>query len=129
MDDEAGQFHEDGLYDEALGHLEAKHALESATRIGAAIEIDLQDRGPLYLYVMARRKAAMGAMKSLIEIDPSNGIEIAAAQAAVREYVMACGWIRAQLDAAGQADEMIKEAYGNGEETHGGTGSVYDDGY
>ena len=77
----------------------------------AGIEIDLTDKGPLYLYLQERRSVAKTALSALVETDPHDGIAVARAQAAVQEYLKVCAWIAGRIDDAARADDIIKEDY------------------
>jgi hypothetical protein len=107
--DESAMFDPDQLM---LDELDRRQDLEKATGKAAAVTIDLQDRGPLYQYVMERREDAARALGALVDIDPKEAVDIALLQQIVREYVRACQWIRGSLDDAAHAEKMIAEEFG-----------------
>lgn len=113
MADDAAMFLQDEFFEGELSELERRRRLERDGRVAADIEIDLQDKGPLYLYVKERRAAAAAALQRLVDTDPRDATGIATTQAEVMEYLRACDWIHARIEAAEQAEEIIKEEYGD----------------
>lgn len=112
-------FDEESAFTEALDNLseiERRHLLEKQGRIAADIELDLQDRGPLYLFVQQARGTAVAAMQLLARIDVNDGPGILRAQASVQQYIQALRFIHGGLEAGQQAEEIIHEEYGY----HGG---------
>ena len=107
---------EEAFFDEGLGDLERRRALERAGRVGADIEIDLQDKGPLFSYVQARRHEAAEALRILVSADPKDAVGIAVAQMTVMEYLRACDWIGKQIERADEAERIIKGEYQDGDE-------------
>ena len=109
--DYAGSF-----YGAQLEALERRKELERVGRAAAGIIVDWSDKGPLYRYLIERRKAACAALETLVHIDPTSPaalIEVASAQAQVKEYLIARGWVAAQLETASQAAQIIEEEYGD----------------
>lgn len=113
---------EEAMDEELLGadvleELEQRRDLERAGRIGADIILDLQDKGPLYLYMQERRREAAQSLIQLAAIDPRDAVSIAANQATVREYLKILGWIEGRMDQAKEAEAIINEGYGSGTDT------------
>lgn len=102
------QFFEDGLAD-----IQRRHALARITRVAADIQLDLETKGPLALYVKAREREAAEALRVLVGIEPTNAIGIAQAQATVNEYLRACEWIGGWMEQSEAADAAIKEEFGD----------------
>lgn len=111
--EEAAMFDEGELYE---SELERRHNLERAGRIAADIEIDLQDKGPLYSYVLARREIAARALQDLVDVDPNQAATIAVLQTQVKEFINALSWIGARSAESERAEEAIKEEFGDGAE-------------
>jgi hypothetical protein len=107
---------EDEFYDDGLNEIERRHKLERSSREAADIARDLQVRGPLYQYVQYRRKPAIVALNELVNLDPGDVAGIAAAQASVREYLMATEWIDRSVEIGSDATETIQREYRDGEE-------------
>lgn len=101
----------DQFIDERLADYERRAELERAGTLGAAIEYELIEGGPLKLYLEARREEAADAIKELITADPRDAVAIAQAQATVHEYVKAAQWIAGRMEAADQAEQTIKREY------------------
>lgn len=108
---------EDEFFEANLTELEHRHSLERAGRIAAGILIDLQDRGPLYLYVKERRARADQSLRDLVAADPHDAVAVALLQSKVNEYLDACIWIDKALETGAQAEAAIHEEFGvkNGE--------------
>lgn len=106
----------DSLYDASLRDLEERQALERAGRVAANIEIDLEQGGPLGLYIKSRRQEASEALRVLAEVDPRDAVSVAMAQSVVREYLRAVNWVAAKIEESEAADEIIKRDYGNDDE-------------
>lgn len=104
---------EDLVGDDALAELERVRELETASRVGAHIILDLQDRGPLYLYLKQRRQEAVASLLNLAAIDPRDAVAIAQHQAVVREYLKITGWIDRGIERAKEAELIINEGYGS----------------
>lgn len=102
----------DGFIEERLADYEQRAELERAGRLGAAVEYELIEGGPLKLYLEARRQEAADAIKELITADPRDAVAIAQAQATVHEYVKAAQWIAGRIEAADHAQEQIEREYG-----------------
>ncbi len=117
-DSEASFFDEEGAYDDALAMLtemERRGALEEDSRIAAHITLDLQDKGPLYLYVKERRDKAISDLRVLVETPPDSPQNIArliAAQASFAEFRKVTRFIHGGLQNGERAAEIIKEEYG-----------------
>ena len=99
------------FFDEGLTDLERRRALEIAGRVAADIEIDLQEKGPLYLYVQARRDQARDALRALVSVDPKDAVSVVRMQTTVAEYLKVFDWIRGCMDEAENAEAIIKEDY------------------
>jgi hypothetical protein len=113
LGEEARQFDPEELL---VDELERRRELDHVTSAGAEVVFDLQQRGPLYRYVLSRRVKAKDALKRLIDLDPKDGAGIATAQAEVREYIDACNWIARTFNDAKAADDVIRlEAEGEGD--------------
>jgi len=108
-EDEAKHFDLDEFYDEEI---ERRELLNRAASEGAGVIIDLQDKGPLYKYVLERRKRAATALRGLVDCEPTDAAGISAYQTIVREYVTAVDWIAGMLAAGAAADNAILEEYG-----------------
>lgn len=104
-------FFEDGLSD-----IQRRHALARITRVAADIQLDLESKGPLALYVKARQQEAAEALRVLVDIDPSNAIGISQAQSTVKEFLRACEWIGGWMEQSEAADAAIKEEFGDDKE-------------
>ncbi len=85
--------------------------LETEGRLSAEVMIDLQDRGPLYLYVMERLAAAQQAMNGLVHCDPNDTVAIAQFQGVIHEWTNACDFINSFLERGEQAAQQIKEQF------------------
>lgn len=105
-DEEARKFEPDQLFNEEL---QRRHELERITQEGAEVIVELQTRGPLYLYVMSRRDQAQDALRQLVEIDPKDAPGIAVLQVRVSEYIAACNWIHLTLAKTEEADNIIRQ--------------------
>lgn len=101
----------DGFIEERLVDYERRAELERAGMLGAVIEYELIEGGPLKLYLETRRSEAADAIKDLITADPRDAVAIAQAQATVHEYVKAAQWIAGRMEDADQAEETIKREY------------------
>lgn len=101
----------DGFIEERLADYERRAELERAGTLGAAIEYELIEGGPLKLYLESRRSEAADAIKDLITADPRDAVAIAQAQAVVHEYVKAAQWIAGRMEDADQAEDTIKREY------------------
>lgn len=101
------------FFSDSLGDLERRRRLERTGRLAAEIEIDLEESGPLGLYVKSRREEAAEAMRVLAAIDPRDAITITDAQATVREYLRVCDWVAARMEEAVEAEREIKRDYLN----------------
>lgn len=112
-DDEAALFDDEAMLSDGLSELERRGDLERMGRIAAEIEIDLQDRGPLYRYIAARRAQAIAALRQLVDVRPSDIEGITAAQASVREYLQATNFVHAGLSDGDTAEAIINEEFGN----------------
>jgi len=106
----------DEFLDNALEEREQKFELDRDIRVAAEIDIQMADRGPLYLYVVERRKRALGAMMDLAKIDPSDSVSIAKAQTVVFEYLDACSWIFRKQERAESAESIIEDHFDEQEE-------------
>ena len=110
-------YQEGSVYEDALSELEQqvmeRADLERAGRDGAAIEVDAMDRGPLYQYALARRTDAVAQLKVLATGDLSDTAGMGAAQAVVRDFLRVSNWARGIIDEAAQAEDHIKEVYGD----------------
>ncbi len=104
--------------DERLAAMEERAGLERVGALGAAIEYELIEGGPLKLYLEARRQEAGAALIALAEADPRDAVSIAEAQATVREYVKAARWIAARVEDADHAQEQIEREYGRHDAIH-----------
>lgn len=111
--DNAAPFMEDGVAYETLDELQRKHELERTGRVAADIIIEIEDKGPLGLYLKERRDLAKDALLSLATIDPKDGVTIAQRQEIVKEYLRLSRWIRARLSEAKAAHEIIEREYGD----------------
>lgn len=98
--------------DERLSALEQRAELERAGTLGAAIEYELIEGGPLKLYLESRRQKAADALNELISADPRDAVAIAQAQAVVNEYVKVAQWVTGRIEAADHAQEQIEREYG-----------------
>ncbi len=101
------------LFDNTMRDLEQRQALERAGRVAVDIEIDLEQGGPLGLYIAARRQEACEALRVLASIDPRDAVSVALAQSVVREYLRAVNWVSSKIEESEAADEIIKRDYGN----------------
>jgi len=101
-------FLEERLAEEVLSDLERAQDLEALGRHAAHITVDLQDRGPLYQYVLLRRKLAAAKLLALATIDPRDAVAIAQAQATVREYLAITEWIDRGIEAGKEAAVIIE---------------------
>ena len=97
---------------DALERQSRRATLDGITTMGAAVEIDLSDRGPLFHYLSERRDEAAAAMLALVEVDPKDAVAVATAQARVTEYLRVTRWIKQRREEAAEADRAIKEDYG-----------------
>lgn len=126
-DEEVAIFDEEAAFEDGLDFLsEIDHraSLEGKSRIAAHITLDLQDKGPLYLYVKQRRIEAIQSMKKLVECDPSDVAAISTAQAAVREYRKSVDFIYGGLREGEYVERLIKEEYGDDAESKDGDGDL-----
>ena len=111
-DEEARMFVAEDAAEDVLSELEHRYALERAVRVAAGVTIDIQDRGPLSLYVQQRRQEAVQSLLDLAcNIDAKDAVAIAKAQTNVVEYMKVCDWTHSQIVAGQQADDIIKEHY------------------
>lgn len=115
-------FDEDDAYEEALDGLvlseaERRGQLERTSRIAAQIMVDLQDQGPLYLYVKQRRARAIQAIRLLVKAKPTDVDTIARMQAEVMEFSNSLDFIHGGLNDGEYVARQIEEEYGNGRRT------------
>lgn len=103
----------DEFANEQLSELERRDQLESAGRLGAEIYVEVKDKGPLGLFLKARRELAAEALLSLARIDPRDQVAIAEQQAIVKEYLSLVEWIKQGIDEAVEAEETIAREYGD----------------
>lgn len=94
---------EEEFFDEELSNIERRKALESAERVAADIEHDLNISGPLALYVQSRKREASESLRVLVNLDPSDAVAVAMAQQSVKEYLRAIDWIYKSVEAARDA--------------------------
>lgn len=107
-DDESLSLH-DQFYRETISNLEDRKRLERVRTTAAHIEVDFERSGPLALYIKSRRGEAAEALRVLVESDPRDAVRIAQAQSTVHEYLRACDWVEAHIEAAAEADREIRE--------------------
>lgn len=107
----SGDFDNDAFDDDVMSDIERRHDLERKIRVGAQIRLDIEQSGPLAGYLRDRRRLALGALSSLASTDPQNAIEIAQAQAVVREYLNVRDWIGEHLTAGEQAKATIRDEF------------------
>lgn len=116
LDEEVAIFDEEAMFEDGLDFLsEVDHraSLEGKSRIAAHITLDLQDQGPLYLYVKQRRTEAIQSLKKLVECDPNDVAAVSQAQAAVREYRKSVEFIYGGLREGEYVERLIREEYGD----------------
>lgn len=106
-------YDERGAYDE---NLEEITELNQHNGAAVAIEMDLESLGPMAAYLKGTREAAIGALVDLIRMDPSDAVGIAVLQEQAKCYTRACEYVTSTLEQGEQAQEYIKERYGDGEE-------------
>jgi hypothetical protein len=87
--------------------------LQRATRQAAEVHMDLAARGPLYQYAMERRDVAMRAMVDLLNFDAKDAVEIAVAQAMVKEYLAVCSFVEVKIFDGQTADQEINARWGD----------------
>lgn len=109
-------FDNDQFEYDVMSDVERRHDLEREVRVGTQIRRDIEQSGPLAGYLRDRRQLALGALSALVSADPQNAIEIAQAQAVVREYLNVRDWIGENLTAGEQAREVIRDEFGDGTE-------------
>lgn len=102
----------DEIFEDSISAMERSRLLQKAGQDAADIINDVEADGPLSQYVKARRLEAAEALRVLAEIDPESAVQIATAQASVREYLRVCEWVHQRLEAADEAEREIKEEYG-----------------
>lgn len=100
---------DDSLFEDVLSSLDVRLELESAGRLAAGIEIEIEEGGPLGVYLKTRREEAVASLKSLVEISPSDAVGIAAAQANINEYLRCLSWVRKSLEKGREAERIIEE--------------------
>lgn len=108
--DEEAMF-EDGL--DFLSEIDRRAALEGKSRIAASITIDLQDKGPLYLYVQSARARAIQSIKALVGAPATDAATIAQHQAVVREYMNSLSFIHGGLREGEMVAQQISEEFGH----------------
>ena len=102
-------------FDEGLAEIELRRDKELQVSLGEDIQADLAEMGPLGVFVAQRRALAINPLCLLVAMDPSDGPNIAKAQASVNEYLQVRSFIqRAQNDAM-QAAHEIDEEFGRAE--------------
>jgi hypothetical protein len=110
-DEEQEALSDDEFFDSGLRDLERRRELEMQSRLGTDIQADLRESGPLYLYVLSRRKEAAEALRVLVTIDPADARAIQAAQAEVHEYLRVFEWVHLRAQDAEHADATINEEF------------------
>lgn len=103
----------ESFFEDSLTDIQRRHALARVTRVAADIQLDLESKGPLALYVKARQGEAAEALRVLVGIDPTNAVGVAQAQATVTEYLRVCDWIGGWMEQGEAADATIKEEFGD----------------
>lgn len=111
MSDDEEEGLDGAFFRDNLSEMEERAILERVGRVAAEITIDIEDQGPLGLYVASRRNEAAEALRVLTKIDPTNAVAIAMAQSTVGEFLRVCEWIAARMDDAQHAQERIKREY------------------
>ncbi len=123
-------FSVDEFFGDELSEIERHHLLQRTVREGVDLQQELAKGGPFANYIKARRSAAAAALRALLDVEPTDAINIAKAQIIVREYLVAAEWIAGTLSDAEQARTTIKEDFttttddDNQDDTDGGH---YDD--
>ena len=95
-------------------YLETITEIEGATRRAAEVIIDLQDKGPLYHYLVSVRADAVEALRDLVRAEPTGAAAIAALQVRARNFTNVCQWINSCLEEGELADRHIQEHYDDG---------------
>lgn len=91
-------------------------ALSRATQLTADIVIDLEQKQALYAFLKDRRREAVEALESLVDVDPTDAKAVYALQRRIHPYFDACRFIKESVAAGTEADETIEETYGHGAE-------------
>jgi hypothetical protein len=105
-------FLEDEFIESTMSEIEQRALLEKAGRIAADITIDLQEKGPLYLFVRRLRDPATAALLQLAEADAHNPVTIARLQATVKLYLESIRHIHQCLASGADAERTINEQWG-----------------
>lgn len=115
---------EDEFAAAGVAEAEQRHDLQRDVAIGTTVEFQAAESGSvLSLYMADRRRMAMAALVDLAHADPRDAIEVGRLQSVVREYLNVRDWVRQKIEAADDADAMLKEA-GHGEEADDTDGTV-----
>lgn len=107
-------FYDDGLSDiETVSKAERQRQLQRQVRESKDMLHAIENDGPLGKYLQFRRTIARQALQALVEIPPEAAVKIAAAQAEIREFLRVGEWVLSELSAAEEAEQEIKEEFGN----------------
>lgn len=106
----------DVFVNEQLDALERQAQLEQIGRLGADVEYELIEGGPLKVYLQSIREDAALALKKLAVVDPNDKVKITELQGTVLAYLRAAQWCVARIEDANAAQEQIEREYGSNDE-------------
>jgi len=95
----------------------ARVALQRTTQLTADVVIDLEGKGALHHFVVAKRREAILALMALVDADPTDAAAIYALQRRVHPYLDACDFIHSTIEAGADADRTIEETFGHDDQS------------
>ena len=99
-------------YDTYNERLEEITNINKATTAAANIEMELENRGPIYNLLMGARNDSVSALIDILATDPRDSVEISRLQQEAKSFSKMCDHIRGTMEYAKEADKFIKEEYG-----------------
>lgn len=97
----------------------ARRALEKMTREAGEVIVDRQTHGALYLFIKDQYERAIGAMLALATVPATDAQRILELQAEITPYMAACRYVRMAVESGKEADQIIKENFGDDDHDDG----------